>query len=61
MVLEAGRAGELSRLNVPANARDLDLSPDGTLVACAGANGTAYLIALTPKPAEAKKEPSPKK
>lgn len=34
-------------LNVPTNARDLDLSADGTRFAVAGANGTAYVYNFT--------------
>jgi|SRR5262245_406214 len=50
-------------VNVPSNARDMAVHPDGTAVAVAGANGTTYVYTLTPSPPAAKKEtpPSPKK
>ncbi len=35
-------------INVPANARDLALHPDGTALAVAGANGSAYVYTMSP-------------
>ena len=40
-------------LNVPANARDLALSPGGERFACAGANGSLYVYTFTPAPVAA--------
>lgn len=37
-------------LNVPANARDLTMAPDGERFAVAGANGSAYVYTFTPGP-----------
>ena len=39
---------------VPSNARDMAVHPDGTAVAVAGSNGTAYLYTLTPAPTATK-------
>ena len=38
-------------VNVPTNARDMALSPDGTRVAVAGSNGTAIVYTLVSEPA----------
>ena len=59
LVLEGRRHGELHTVNVPANARDLALHPDGTALAVAGANGSTYVYTLIPGPPAAKQEPAP--
>ena len=41
-------------LTLPAGARDMDLSPDGELFACAAGNGAAYVYTFTPLPPGAK-------
>ncbi|WP_020474296.1 WD40 repeat domain-containing protein [Zavarzinella formosa] len=38
-------------VNVPTNARDMAIHPDGAALALAGANGTSYLYTTTPTPA----------
>lgn len=52
-----GEATTFHMLTLPTNARDLDLSPDGTRFAVAGSNGTALVYTFTPdrSPAEPKK------
>jgi hypothetical protein len=42
-------------VNVPVNARDMAIHPDGTAIAIAGANGSAYVYTMLPAPAAAKK------
>jgi len=37
-------------VTVPTNARDMAVHPDGTALAIAGSNGTAYLYTMTPAP-----------
>jgi WD40 repeat protein len=56
-------ASNIHTVNVPTNARDMDVHPDGTALAIAGANGTAYVYTLSPAPPGTKKEapPPPKK
>ena len=39
-------------VNVPTNARDMALSPDGRRLAVAGSNGTALVYALVPDPTQ---------
>lgn len=53
-------AANVHTVTVPANARDLALHPDGTALAVAGANGTAYVYTVLPAP-PGKKEPPPAK
>jgi WD40 repeat protein len=53
-------ASNYHTVNVPTNARDMAVHPDGTALAIAGANGTAYVYTMTPAAtAPPKKEPTP--
>jgi WD40 repeat protein len=52
-------ASNVHTVNVPANPRDMCVHPDGTAVALAGANGSAYVYTMLPAPATSpKKEPA---
>lgn len=52
-------ASNVHTVTVPSNARDIAVHPDGTALAIAGANGSAYVYTMLPAPAAAKKEPGP--
>jgi WD40 repeat protein len=54
-------ASNVHSVNVPANARDMALHPDGTSVAVACFDGSARIYTMLPGPPVAKKEPEPPK
>jgi WD40 repeat protein len=58
---KAGELVSVQTVNIPANARDLALYPDGTLLALACADGSAKVYTMTPGPPAAKAAPEPPK
>jgi WD40 repeat protein len=52
---KADDASNVHTVNVPVNARDMALHPDGTALVIAGANGSAYIYTMLPAPVAAKK------
>jgi hypothetical protein len=52
-------ASNVHTVNVPVNARDLAMHPDGTALALAGANGSAYVYTMLPAPAAIPKKDAP--